>query len=198
MPALPLKIPLLNTHFTAHTNRPNLGRSGQPERFIANAVPKAIVPPRPVSVFSAVSSTGLSGKREAPPLTLRPLQGALWTVAFPTPVNATTDERNDDMKPAKFTNKAELKALFDHAVRAIGFYEAQRKEALMALESLRRALGTVLQSRPRLDHRHASPRSLIGTTRSFSARHISWHFNLAAMIEEQALCHRANAPLWNP
>ena len=91
-------------------------------------------------VFSAVSGTGLSGKREAPPLTLRPLRGALWTVAFPTPVNATTDERNDDMKPTRFTNEAELKALFDHAVRAIGFYEAQRKEALMALESLRRAL----------------------------------------------------------
>jgi hypothetical protein len=44
------------------------------------------------------------------------------------------------MKPTKFTNEAELKALFDHAVRAIGFYEAERKEALMALESLRRAL----------------------------------------------------------
>jgi hypothetical protein len=43
-------------------------------------------------------------------------------------------------KPTRFTNEAELKALFDHAVRAIGFYEAQRKEALMALESLRRAL----------------------------------------------------------
>ena len=26
------------------------------------------------------------------------------------------------MKPTKFTNEAELKALFDHAVRAIGFY----------------------------------------------------------------------------
>ena len=36
------------------------------------------------------------------------------------------------MKPTRFTNEAELKALFDHAVRAIGFYEAQRKEALMA------------------------------------------------------------------
>jgi hypothetical protein len=36
------------------------------------------------------------------------------------------------MKPTKFTNEAELPALFDHAVRAIGFYEAQRKEALMA------------------------------------------------------------------
>ena len=44
------------------------------------------------------------------------------------------------MKPTKFTNEAELKALFDHAVRAIGFYEARRREALMALESLRRAL----------------------------------------------------------
>jgi hypothetical protein len=64
----------------------------------------------------------------------------LWTVAFPTPVNATTDERNDDMKPTKFMNEAELKALFGHAVRAIGFYEAQRKEVLMALESLRRAV----------------------------------------------------------
>jgi hypothetical protein len=36
--------------------------------------------------------------------------------------------------------EAELKALFEQAVRAIGFYEAQRKEVLMALESLRRAL----------------------------------------------------------
>jgi hypothetical protein len=36
--------------------------------------------------------------------------------------------------------EAELKLLFEQAVRAIGFYEAQRKEALMALESLRRAL----------------------------------------------------------
>ena len=27
------------------------------------------------------------------------------------------------MKPTKFTNEAELQALFDHAVRAIGFYE---------------------------------------------------------------------------
>jgi hypothetical protein len=44
------------------------------------------------------------------------------------------------MKPTKPMNEAELKTLFDHAVRAIGFYEAQRKEALMALESLRRAL----------------------------------------------------------
>jgi hypothetical protein len=40
------------------------------------------------------------------------------------------------MKPTRFTNEAELKALFDHAVRAIGFYEAQRKEALMAVKSL--------------------------------------------------------------
>ena len=39
-----------------------------------------------------------------------------------------------------YRNEAELRALFDQAVRAIGFYEAQRKEALMALESLRRAL----------------------------------------------------------
>jgi hypothetical protein len=37
-------------------------------------------------------------------------------------------------------NEAELKALFEQAVRAIGFYEAQRKEVLMALESFRRAL----------------------------------------------------------
>jgi hypothetical protein len=59
---------------------------------------------------------------------------------FSNAVNATTDERNDDMKPTKFTNEAELKALFDHAVRAIGFYEAQRKEVLMALESLGRAV----------------------------------------------------------
>jgi hypothetical protein len=38
------------------------------------------------------------------------------------------------MKPTRFTNEAELKALFDYAVRAIGFYEAQRKEALVALD----------------------------------------------------------------
>jgi excisionase family DNA binding protein len=44
------------------------------------------------------------------------------------------------MKPTRYTTEAELKALFDQAVRAIGFYEAQRKEVLMALESLRRAL----------------------------------------------------------
>ena len=49
------------------------------------------------------------------------------------------------MKPTRFTNEAELKALFDHAVRAIGFYEAQRKEALVALESLRRVLKKALQ-----------------------------------------------------
>jgi hypothetical protein len=30
--------------------------------------------------------------------------------------------------------EAELNALFEQAVRAIGFYEAQRKEVLMALE----------------------------------------------------------------
>lgn len=44
------------------------------------------------------------------------------------------------MKPTNYTTEAELKALFDQAVRAIGFYEAQREEVLMALESLRRAL----------------------------------------------------------
>lgn len=44
------------------------------------------------------------------------------------------------MKPSKYTTEAELKALFEQAIRAIGFYEAQRKEVLMALESLRRAL----------------------------------------------------------
>jgi hypothetical protein len=109
------------------SDRPNLGLSGQPEPFVANAVPKLSSLIRPIPFFQTVSGTGLSGKREAPPLTLRPLRGALWTVAFPTPVNATTDERNDDMKPTRYTNEAELKALFDHAVRAIGFYEAQRK-----------------------------------------------------------------------
>lgn len=36
--------------------------------------------------------------------------------------------------------EAELRALFEQAVRAISFYEAQRKEVLMALESLKRAL----------------------------------------------------------
>lgn len=40
----------------------------------------------------------------------------------------------------RIRNAAELRALFEQAVRAIGFYEAQRKEVLMALESLRRAL----------------------------------------------------------
>ena len=36
--------------------------------------------------------------------------------------------------------EAELKAIFEKAVRAMGFYDEQRVEALMALESLRRAL----------------------------------------------------------
>lgn len=40
----------------------------------------------------------------------------------------------------RIRTEAELRALFEQAVRAIGFYEAQRKEALMALESLKRAL----------------------------------------------------------
>jgi len=40
----------------------------------------------------------------------------------------------------RYRTEAELKALFEQAVRAIGFYEAQRKEVLMALESLKRAL----------------------------------------------------------
>ena len=40
----------------------------------------------------------------------------------------------------RYRTEAELQALFEQAVRAIGFYEAQRNEALMALESLRRAL----------------------------------------------------------
>jgi hypothetical protein len=52
------------------------------------------------------------------------------------------------MRPTKLMNKAELKALFDQAVRAIGFYKAQRKEALMALESLRRALASRPPKRP--------------------------------------------------
>ena len=39
----------------------------------------------------------------------------------------------------RYRTEAELKALFEQAVSAIGFYEAQRKEVLMALESLRRA-----------------------------------------------------------
>ncbi len=43
-------------------------------------------------------------------------------------------ERNRDR------TDAELKALFDQAVRALSFCEAQRREALMALETLRRAL----------------------------------------------------------
>ena len=85
------------------------------------------------------ASTGLSCKREAPPLRCGPV-GCFVDRRLFNAVNATTDERNDDMKPTRFTNEAELKALFDHAVRAIGFYEAQRTEALMALESLRRAL----------------------------------------------------------
>jgi hypothetical protein len=55
-------------------------------------------------------------------------------------------ERTHGRKETTMTNRtrirteAELRALFDQAVRAIGFYEAQRKEALMALENLRRAL----------------------------------------------------------
>src|ERR1700730_11950134 len=40
----------------------------------------------------------------------------------------------------RYRTEAQLKALFEQAVRAIGFYEAQRKEVLVALESLRRAL----------------------------------------------------------
>ena len=39
-----------------------------------------------------------------------------------------------------YRTEAELKALFEQAVRAIGFYEAPRKEVLMALENLRPAL----------------------------------------------------------
>jgi hypothetical protein len=107
-------------------------------------VRRLIGPPCPASgsVLSAVSSIGLISKPEAPPLTLQPLRGALLTVAFPTPVNATTDKRNDKTKPTRFTNEAELRALFEHAVRAIGFYEAQRNEVLMALESLGRALNS--------------------------------------------------------
>jgi hypothetical protein len=44
------------------------------------------------------------------------------------------DERNDNDEPDQ-TQNAELKALFEQAVRAIGFYEAQRKEVLIALEN---------------------------------------------------------------
>jgi hypothetical protein len=40
----------------------------------------------------------------------------------------------------RIRTEAELRALFEQAVRAIGFYEAQRNEAMMALENLRRAL----------------------------------------------------------
>jgi len=43
-------------------------------------------------------------------------------------------------RPTKTYSDAKLKAIFDHAARAVGFYEAQRKEALMALETVRRAL----------------------------------------------------------
>jgi hypothetical protein len=32
------------------------------------------------------------------------------------------------MKPTKLMNEAQLKALFEQAVRAIGFYEAQRRK----------------------------------------------------------------------
>lgn len=52
------------------------------------------------------------------------------------------------MKPTQHTTEAELKALFEQAVRAIGFYGAQRKEVLMALESLRRALNACGQKPP--------------------------------------------------
>ena len=50
-PALRLKISPFNSRFTAHRDRSNLGLSGQPERFVANADPKAIVPNRPVPFF---------------------------------------------------------------------------------------------------------------------------------------------------
>jgi hypothetical protein len=121
-------------------HRPNLGPLGQPERFIANAVPKAIVPHRPVPFFQPFLATVCLASVKLLLSRCGPCGVLCGPSLFPTPVNATTDERNDDMKPTKFTNEAQLKALFDHAVRAIGFYEAQRKEALMALESLRRAL----------------------------------------------------------
>jgi len=47
---------------------------------------------------------------------------------------------------SRHRTEAELQALFEQAVRAIGFYEAQRKEALMAIENLKRALDA---SRPK-------------------------------------------------
>jgi hypothetical protein len=137
--ALPLAGRVHNGYFSEASQR-DLHAYFLQSSFVGARFPEVSFPFESGSVLSAVSSIGLSGKREAPTLTLQPPRGALGTVAFPTPVNATTDETNDDMKPTKFTNEAELKALFDHAVRAIGFYEAQRKEALMALESLRRAL----------------------------------------------------------
>jgi hypothetical protein len=67
------------------------------------------------------------------------LTGALWRPLFSSASNHQLME-NIMSRRNRTRSEAELKALFDQAVRAIGFYEAQRKEALMALESLRRAL----------------------------------------------------------
>jgi hypothetical protein len=50
--------------------------------------------------------------------------------------------------PRQNRTEAELKALLEQANRAIGFYEAQRKETLMSLESLRRALNAQRLKRP--------------------------------------------------
>jgi hypothetical protein len=49
---------------------------------------------------------------------------------------------------SRHRTEAELQALFEQAVRAIGFYEAQRKEALMALENLKRALNANCPKQP--------------------------------------------------
>jgi hypothetical protein len=63
------------------------------------------------------------------------------------------------MKGTTMTNRtrhgteAELRMLFEQAVRAIGFYEAQRKEVLMAIEGLRRALDA---SRPTANAIHVA------------------------------------------
>ncbi|MGH6810823.1 MAG: hypothetical protein ACREDM_00265 [Methylocella sp.] len=58
------------------------------------------------------------------------------------------DERNDNDEPDQIQNRSRTADAIEQAVRAIGFYEAQRKEVLMALESLRQALDASRSKRP--------------------------------------------------
>ena len=58
----------------------------------------------------------------------------------------------------RYRTEAELKALFEQAVRAIGFYEAQRKEVLTALESLRARSTPAGRSRQRRSDYAEPPR----------------------------------------